>query len=88
MGCISVTVCIENNGASANITGTKTPVNIVTQNLNVPVEITTSFIPQTLNVQVSLVCQTTTGEYELLRVAEGNIITIDGQYIRVLRNGV
>lgn len=48
----------------------------------------TSFINQTLSVELSLVCVVSTGEFELLRVIEGNIITIDGQYIRVLRNGI
>lgn len=57
-------------------------------NFNLTPTTTTLFITQSLGVQVSLVCSTSTGEYELLSVTEGNIITIDGQYIRVLRNGI
>lgn len=48
----------------------------------------TFYIAQSLDVQISLVCSTAAGDYEFLSVIEGNIITIDGQYIRVLRNGI
>jgi len=46
------------------------------------------YSPPTIHTAISLVCNVSSGEYEFLRVIEGNIITIDGQYIRVLRNGV
>lgn len=57
-------------------------------NFNLPPSASTFYIAQTLDIQVSLVCSTASGEYEFLSVIEGNIITIDGQYIRVLRNGI
>lgn len=63
-------------------------IEVQLDNFNLTPTTSTLYIAQTLDVQVSLVCSTSTGEYELLSVAEGNIITIDGQYIRVLRNGI
>lgn len=63
-------------------------IEVQLDNFNLTPTASTLYIAQTLDVQVSLVCSTSTGEYELLSVTEGNIITIDGQYIRVLRNGV
>ena len=63
-------------------------IEVQLDNFNLTPTTSTLYIAQTLDVQVSLVCSTSTGEYELLSVTEGNIITIDGQYIRVLRNGV
>lgn len=63
-------------------------IEVQLDNFNLTPTASTLYIAQTLDVQVSLVCSTATGEYELLSVTEGNIITIDGQYIRVLRNGV
>ena len=63
-------------------------IEVQLDNFNLTPTTSTLYIAQTLDVQVSLVCSTSTGEYELLSVTEGNIITIDGQYIRVLRNGI
>lgn len=63
-------------------------IEVQLDNFNLTPTTSTLYIAQTLDVQVSLVCSTPTGEYELLSVTGGNIITIDGQYIRVLRNGI
>ena len=63
-------------------------IEVQLDNFNLTPTSSTLYIAQTLNVQISLVCSTPTGEYEFLSVTEGNIITIDGQYIRVLRNGI
>lgn len=63
-------------------------IGVQLDNFNQTPTSSTLYIAQTLNVQISLVCSTSTGEYEFLSVTEGNIITIDGQYIRVLRNGI
>lgn len=63
-------------------------IEVQLDNFNLTPTASSLYIAQTLDVQVSLVCSTSAGEYELLSVTEGNIITIDGQYIRVLRNGI
>ena len=51
------------------------------------IESNASFIPQSLVVEISLGCEISPGRWEYLQVIEGNIITIDGQFIKVLRNG-
>ena len=64
------------------------PIDVQTYNFNLSPSTSTYFVSQTLHVEVSLVCTVETGDEELLRVIEENLITIDGQYIKVLRNVV
>lgn len=65
-----------------------TPIEVQIDNFNQTPTTSTNFIPQTIETEIYIVCTVSTGETEFLRVIEGNIITIDGQYIKVLKNGI
>lgn len=82
-------VSVEKNYSSLEaILETNGGIGVQIVNYNTGVNLGFNCVPQTLQFELSLVCEISPGQYELLRVYEGNIITIDGQYIRVLRNGV
>jgi hypothetical protein len=44
--------------------------------------------PSTISISLGIVCTSTAGIDTILEVIEGRLITIDGQYIKVLKNGV
>lgn len=41
-----------------------------------------------INITVSIVCTASSGEEIFLEVLDGRLITIDGQYIKVLKDGI
>lgn len=45
-------------------------------------------VPQTMEVSISIWCEIGPDIWEFLQVLEGDLITIDGEYIKVLRSGV
>lgn len=70
------------------IAETFSTIGILISNVNTGVTPEASYISQSLCLEISLVCTAGLGNIELLRVFEGDLITIDGEYITVIRNGI
>lgn len=76
-------------GIDSTITSTILLLNDISTKVVPPcicVESDVEFVPQTLVIEISLGCEISPGRWEYLQVIEGNVITIDGQFIKVLRN--
>ena len=47
-----------------------------------------SYTSPTVSFTISLVCSVSGDDYEYLQVLEGFVILIDGQYVKVIKNGI
>lgn len=83
-------ISVVKAGGDFSVDTELTPPSVLTTVLLGNGRFSTSVIPQNagINVTVSIVCTTSTGTEVFLEVIEGRLITIDGQYIKVLKDGV
>ena len=66
----------------------KLPLTISTIPVGQRVSAFTQSFNDKINISLSIVCTTSLGDEVFLEVIEGRLITIDGQYIKVLKDAI
>lgn len=82
---LEVDVIGKTSGINTSISEVLSYYSAILHNTNVDLDISIQSKNVSPKVTVALICRIGTDEWLYLHVLEGNIITIDGQYIKVLR---